>query len=179
MRSRELRDAAVFTARVLAIAAAVWAFLGITGLYPLKAFSACAASSLLNSVGVPSSCVLSGEDPVVTAGGLRAEVNDLCAGNVEIAVVVAAVLATPDRSRRNRLAGVLLGLLLVAVVNPVRIWIVLWSAFSHGLGTADLVHDLFFRATLLGTIAGYYYAWYVLGGRVFRGLAKAWKGLGK
>ena len=152
-----------------------WGLLGITGLYPLKAFSACAASGLLSVVGVPSSCDLSGREPVVTAGRLSAEVNDLCAGNVEIAVVLAAVLATPDRSRKNRILGALLGLGVIALANPLRIWIVLWSAYSQGLAAADLVHDLLFRATLLATIAGYYYAWYVLGGRVFQGLAKAWE----
>ncbi len=161
MLGASAKDAVIFVLKLGLISFSIWLLLSVTGLYPLKAFSASCASTLLNALGIQST-VLPGENPVVLADGLNAEVNDLCAGNVEIAVLLGAVLATPDRNRKERLIGALLGFLLIAAINPVRIWIVLWSASAQGLKTADLVHDLLFRGTLLFTIAGYYYAWYVL-----------------
>ena len=128
-----------------------------TGVQPLKAFSAIGATAMLTG---QDAHIEWGTDPVIIADGLSAEVNDLCAGNVELIIIVAAVLATPDRKPRTRMVGVIGAIALIAVVNPLRIGIVLWSALAQSLETADLLHDLLFRATLLVTIAGYYYVWY-------------------
>ena len=158
-------DAAKFSASVAVTALVLWYALGITSLYPLKAFSALAASGVLSTIGLNNTIVINPDNPLIVVGKLRAGINDLCAGDVEIAVLTAALASTFDRKKSTRIKGIIAGLTVIVIANPLRIAIVIWSAHSQGLATADFVHNVLFRITLFATIAGYYAIWYYVTGR--------------
>jgi exosortase/archaeosortase family protein len=131
-------------------------------LYVLKAFSASAAHALLGVFGVPAQLILQGlAEPTILVGNVIAQINNLCAGDIEIALLFAIVLETWDRTWRQRIWGCIFGFLLIMIINPLRIAIVLAAGHYASWSTADLAHDLLFRVSLIIIIVLYYYVWYV------------------
>ena len=92
---------------------------------------------------------------------VAAQINNLCAGDIEIALLAAIVLSTFDRPLRRRLWGVFFGLATILIVNPIRISVVLATGYYSNWQWADFTHDILFRLTLLVVIVGYYFIWYV------------------
>lgn len=129
-------------------------------LYPLKSFAATASSGLLSFFGVQNRLIFAAE-PTIVVTGVNAQITNLCAGDIEIALLLAIILATWDRSWRKRFWGCLLGFLFVLLVNPLRIFFVLLAGSSFGWNVADAVHGVLFRVMLLLIIIGYYFLWYV------------------
>ncbi len=150
----------------------LWFLIGIAGFYTLfwvifklaegiiKKYVAVTSWVLLSMVKVKAELLFS-QNPVIAVSGVNAEINSLCSGVFEIALIMAIVMASWDRSWKQRITGALGGALFVLLVNPLRIMIVL--AVGHYLSwkAADLTHDILFRLSLLLIIIGYYYWWYV------------------
>lgn len=97
------------------------------------------------------------EKGVVAAGAVDAEFNDLCAGKIELAVLLGIIVASIDRKRRARALGFVLGALLFFLFNPLRAAFTLLFAGSAWLG---IIHDVFFRVSLVFIIVVYYALWY-------------------
>jgi exosortase/archaeosortase family protein len=129
-------------------------------LYPLKAFVASASSAFLSFFGVPHQLVFVAE-PTIVVGGVSAQITNLCAGDVEIALLFAIILATWDRSIRKRIWGCFFGFLLIMVANPLRVFAVLGAGYYAGWNVADAVHSVLFRLMLVFIIVIYYFIWYV------------------
>ncbi len=87
-----------------------------------------------------------------------AELGPLCGGGFELAVLMAAVCASRDRSARSRLHGILYGVLAIAIFNPLRITLTLLSVGTMWL---PVIHDVLFRALLAIVLVGAYAAWYM------------------
>jgi len=104
--------------------------------------------------------MLSGE-PAIAVGNITAQITNLCAGDLEIALITAIIISTFDRSWRNRLWGVLFAWLTIFIINPMRIIIVLAIGYYSSWQWADFTHDVLFRLTLLVVIVFYYFVWYV------------------
>jgi exosortase/archaeosortase family protein len=129
---------------------------------------------MLGASGVPSTLVYA-EEPMIIIGEVGAEINNLCAGDIEIALLLAIILATVDRSWKRRIIGAAAGLLLITIVNPVRIFVVLYAGHAAGWGIADITHDILFRAMLILIIVVYYFLWYVKYDWFSDKLSKLWR----
>jgi len=87
--------------------------------------------------------------------GFDALRGELCWGRMEIAVIIAVIFASMDRSWKQRLAGAALGIVaIVGIFNPLRI-------AASILSGSEFVHDVLFRLTLLLAIVGWYAFWYL------------------
>jgi len=129
-------------------------------LYFLKAYNAFVANGLLNLVGIQSQLQWLAE-PTILVSGIRAQINNLCAGDLEIALITAIILSTWDAPIRKRITGVVGAWITILILNPLRIFIVLVSGSWFGWQVGDFMHDFFFRLMLIIVIAVYYYIWYV------------------
>jgi exosortase/archaeosortase family protein len=156
----ELRKGFWFLIGIMAFYTFFWFLLANIDLWQLKVFAAGSANALLNAAGVPATLAF-GAEPSIVVGGVAAQITNLCAGDLEIALLFAAILSTFDRTWRQRLWGCIFGFLLILVANPLRIFAVLYIGGSSGWQAADLAHNLLFRLTLLAIIVIYYYVWYV------------------
>jgi exosortase/archaeosortase family protein len=136
-------------------------------LYFLKALTAQAANFILGLLGVPTILQFLAE-PSIIVGKLTAQITNLCAGDIEIILMTAIILSTFDRSWRQRLFGVLGGILIVLIINPLRIAAVIAVGYYSSWQWADFTHDVLFRLTLLVVIVGYYYIWYIKYGSIAR-----------
>ena len=137
-----------------------WLVLSSIDLYPLKTATAYASNSLLNLAGVPTQMFF-GDEPVIVVKNVYAQITNLCAGDLEIALLLAVILATWDRSWRKKLWGCLFGLLLILVANPLRIFTVLAVGYYSNWAWADFTHNILFRLMLIIIIVVYYFLWYV------------------
>ncbi len=127
---------------------------------PLKAFTAAASYGLLRVAGIPATLAF-GSDPVITVGAVKGVISNLCAGDLEIALVLAVVLSTWDRTWKQRLVGSISGILLILVANPIRIATVLAAGAWFNWDFSSIVHDILFRLMLILVIVVFYFAWYV------------------
>jgi len=90
--------------------------------------------------------------------GYPVQVNDLCAGKLELAVLFGIIFATTERSLAKRLWGFLGGAAVAFALNPVRI----------GLSVvffSPIVHGVLFRMVLVLVIVSYYAVWFLWSGR--------------
>jgi len=126
----------------------------------LKKATAIAAYKMLELIGVKAGLVLTAE-PSITVGKVTAQITNLCAGDLEIALITAIILSTFDRTWKNRAWGVLFAWLLILIINPLRIFAVLAVGYYTSWQWADFTHDVLFRLTLLVVIVFYYFIWYV------------------
>ncbi len=129
-------------------------------LYPLKSLITQLSGSLLSIIGVQHSIVY-GVEPAIVVGGVQAQIGNLCAGDIEIALMSAILLATWDRPIKQRLWGIVGGLLVVFITNPIRIATVLGVGYYTDWVWANFTHDVLFRLTLIIIIVLYYFVWYV------------------
>ncbi len=136
------------------------------GLGPLRTLTARAASLLLGAAGV-NHFVSYGAIPIISVLGplgevwVDAAIVDLCVGDVELALLPAIILSTFDRSLRRRIVGSLVGVTMILIVNPLRIFTVLWAGSRFDWRVAELMHGFTFRVMLVLIILGFYYIWYL------------------
>lgn len=90
---------------------------------------------------------------------LDVEINDLCAGTTELAMIFAAIMASYDVEIKKRLQGVIVGMSLVLVLNPIRISTTI-IAFQKSEIIGAIMHDFLFRISLILTVIVYYMLWY-------------------
>jgi len=126
----------------------------------LKSFNAQIVTFFLNFFGLNAELKLLAE-PTILISGIQAQINNLCAGDLEIALLTAIILATWDRSWKKRFVGIIGGLIAILVLNPLRIFTVLAAGAVFNWGISEIVHDVLFRVMLLLIIAVYYFIWYV------------------
>lgn len=110
---------------------------------------------------VPAELITNVVEPSIIVGNVTAQITNLCAGDLEIILLTAIIISTFDRTIRRRIIGIIIGILLILLTNPIRIAIVL--AFGHYTSWvwANFTHDILFRLTLIFIIVIYYYLWYV------------------
>jgi exosortase/archaeosortase family protein len=170
-RNINLRDELVkglkFLIGITAFYTFFWLLISNVNLYPLKATTASMSSALLNVAGV-SNRLIFGQEPLIIVKSVYAKIGNLCAGDIEIALLLAIILATWDRSWRQRLWGCLFGLALIAIANPLRIFIVLAIGYYSSWSWANFTHDFLFRLMLIIIIVVYYFLWYVKYDRIRR-----------
>ncbi|NYZ79643.1 archaeosortase/exosortase family protein, partial [Candidatus Micrarchaeota archaeon] len=125
-----------FVVSIMAFYTLFWLIISNIDLTPLKSATATAANVLLNAFGVPTALAFTGE-PSITVGLVTAQITNLCAGDLEIALLTAIILSTWDRSWRRRFIGVIGGLITILILNPLRIFIVLATGYYSSWQWAD------------------------------------------
>ncbi len=94
---------------------------------------------------------------------------DLCSGRLELALVLAFLFATPDRSWKEKIIGGIFSVPFIFVFNVIRIVSVITAAGGN-LMYAVFLHEVGFRMFLFITLIGYYFLWYTLSFKLRRGL---------
>ncbi|OIO24018.1 hypothetical protein AUJ65_02270 [Candidatus Micrarchaeota archaeon CG1_02_51_15] len=155
-------EALRFIAVFAVVALACWlAFSATTLPNEIAAFSANAVLTLFGKAGALTD--VDGVPHLVFSEGtfsrnkVDAELSALCAGSLELAVLLGAIAASEDRSVRKRALGCLGAVAFVAIINPARIAFTLLYADSLWLPT---IHDVAFRVSLVVLTVFYYAAWY-------------------
>lgn len=105
----------------------------------------------------------------IVYSGYLFEIADLCSGRLELALVLAFLFATPDRSWKEKILGGLFSVPFIFVFNVIRIGVVI-TTVGENLMYAVFLHELGFRLFLFVTLIGYYFLWYVLSLKLRRGL---------
>ena len=123
----------------------------------IEALTAIGSALVLNILGISSSW--SGN--LVLFSGQSAKIVELCTGSLELSILLGAILATEDRSWRNRLWGMVFATIKLYVINILRVGVTLASAVWYGWEFADLIHTVLFKFFLLFAIVGIYAIWYL------------------
>jgi len=139
-----------------------WIIISSLALYFLKSFIAGTSNWLLQILGVPAQLFFgAGMDPSIIVGLVTAQITNLCAGDFEIILLFAIILATWDRTWRKRFWGCVFGFITIMILNPLRVFTVLAVGHYSSWVWADFTHDILFRLMLLIVIVVYYFIWYV------------------
>ncbi len=159
-RDSQTKDALLFLLLFAAFAGVAYGALLATGT-ALNLLAAKSSVLAMGALGIDASVVPNSDFPHIV-GEVRgtpfeAEINGLCAGAIELAVVFGIVMASRDKSVRARLLGALGGFAVFLAFNPLRIALTLNAVGSWAL---PLLHDVLFRLSLLFVIVGYYAVWY-------------------
>ncbi|MFH1750170.1 MAG: exosortase/archaeosortase family protein [Candidatus Micrarchaeota archaeon] len=99
-------------------------------------------------------------NPVILTPRLSAEIVDLCAGILELAVLAGIVFASFEKKMGYRIKGFALGLLLLLVFNALRISTTIYYFDLGNLEWSAALHDFLFRLLLIVVIVTYYAIWY-------------------
>lgn len=136
------------------------AFAAITVMIePLQLWTGILSSFTLSFLGFTSSFVAN-NPPFVTADNMIVQIIALCAGDLELALLIGAIFATADRTIKDRINGAIAGTLFVMFVNPVRIVATIYAGLTFGIEAMDIVHNVLFRVTLVIVLVVFYAAWY-------------------
>ena len=159
-RDSQKRDAVLFLGLFAVFALAAYLLLSNTGPL-LHYFAAYSSVQALSIMGIDASVVPNSPFPHIAGSRngvpFEAEINDLCAGAIELAVLFGIVMASRDKTVKQRTLGVAGGFVAFLVFNPLRIAVTLSAVGSWAL---PLLHDVLFRISLLIIIVGYYAIWY-------------------
>ncbi len=124
-------------------------------LFALNAATADAARAWLAALGVP----LTRDGTLVRhATGFVTEVHQVCTLLLPAALLAAGIAMHPHGSLGRKLAGVMLGVLVVALVNQCRLVGVIWVGVALPQWF-DAVHGALAPAVLLALTTAYGWAW--------------------
>ncbi len=153
------KDALLFLLLFAVFAGGAYLALGATGT-ALNDLAAASSVTALKALGIGAAVVPNSPYPhiqgIVRGNAFEAEINDLCAGAIELAILFGIVMASRDKTVRQRILGVLAGFAVFLVFNPLRIALTLSAV---GSWVMPLLHDVLFRLSLLIVIVGFYAVW--------------------
>ncbi len=121
------------------------------------AITALGSSWVLNLLGISSSA----EGSMIMFNEHSAKIVWLCTGSLELALLLGAVIATEDRTWKQRVLGIVFSTVMLYIINIVRVGVTLASAVWYGWNFADLIHTVLFKFFLVFAILGVYAIWYL------------------
>ncbi len=95
--------------------------------------------------------------PHLLLPNLDVEINNLCAGGLELALLAGFVFASKDRSKEHRVKGIAVGFLFFTFFNAARI---AFTVNSFGTVWFEPLHEALFRAVLIIGLVTFYAVWY-------------------
>lgn len=133
----------------------------------LKEFSGKTAEAMLSIQGIEISeqGFYQGEEEIVYsffAGEKQIIISGLCAGILEIIILVSTLLATLGISWRKKLIGIIIGIIAGIIFNIIRIWITINIILTQETQVIEFAHDILFRIILFVYIIGFYVTWFYL-----------------
>lgn len=154
-------DASKFAVAFAISSTALYFLLSLTGnfLHKLAALSSELAAK--NFLGLQINASYANFFPVLegvaNATPFSAEINDLCAGALELALMAGLLLASRDKPLEERGKGIFFGAIVLLLFNPLRISLTLAAV---GTPLLALVHDVLFRLGLVLLLVAFYALWY-------------------
>lgn len=112
---------------------------------------------VLKLISVPSTLTWYENLPLIQLSNLDVQINELCAGIIELSVLIALILATFEKPLKTRIKGAIIAVFFLLIFNAIRIAI---TITTFGTNWFDFLHELLFRALLIITIVIYYALWY-------------------
>ncbi len=123
----------------------------------LQTFEAHLVQKILNAIGTSTRAT---ENPTqFFAENYLVEVSPLCSGLLELILLIAAVVATPDATWKKKIKGIILGGGLLFVFNLLRMTISIQQLIHTSLEFAEFTHGVLFRAVLILGFALIYGVW--------------------
>jgi exosortase/archaeosortase family protein len=135
---------------------------GIVGLFPqiiFKAATGIPTETLLNIQGIETSHEYL-ENYTIYINETTILISWLCAGTMEIIVLISAIIAGFGVSWEKKLKGIVAGIITGYVFNILRVWITINVILTQSIEVADFTHDVLFRIILFVYITGFYVAWF-------------------
>ena len=158
----ELRKAALFFLYFIAVFTLLISI--VLYVLPLRAFEFFIAQQtglfLSSFQGIASTVLMQENAVLVLEGKQKIVFSFLCTGLFETALIVSLILGSFGIKWRKRIIGAVLAVIAVQLFNFLRIIITINSIISQSIETAELVHDVFFRISLLFALALIYYIWF-------------------
>lgn len=145
----------------------------------LGGFNAFATHNVLSTMGVPSE--VSGNVLTVNVGGEDIDfvISQLCAGDIEMALLVSLLIASLDVLLIWRILGSITGVGFILLMNPLRIALTLWITVKTDMQVGDFYHGVIFRLFLFLLLVFYYFVWFrIFVDRKSKLQKRIWKSLG-
>ncbi len=101
--------------------------------------------------------IVQNDVPHLLLNGLDVEINNLCAGGLELALLAGFIIASKDRSKEHRVKGIIVGFLFFIFFNAARI---AFTVNSFGTVWFEPLHEALFRIVLIIGIVTFYAVWY-------------------
>jgi exosortase/archaeosortase family protein len=126
---------------------------------PIEFFELMVAKLVLLFSGLKGEIVF--QEPVlIHFESFTVGINFLCTGLMELFILIAAILATPETKLRKKVVGLTAAFIATLFFNVLRITATIHAIESGQLSTATFTHDILFRLSLLVVIAGVYGTWF-------------------
>jgi len=144
----------IFLLVLIPLLAPLWDFFGVVNAHSARA--------ILGSFGIESK--VSGNILTTSVNGEDIDfvISQICSGDIEIALLVALLLASFDVVLSWRLIGSIVGAFVFLLINPLRIGLTLLITVKTNLEVGDLAHNVLFRLFLFLLLVFYYFLWYSL-----------------
>ena len=94
--------------------------------------------------------------PFLHLSGLDVEINNLCAGGLELALLTGFIFASRDRSKAHRAKGIAAGFFFFTAFNAARI---AFTINAFGTPWFEPLHEALFRAVLIIGLVTFYAIW--------------------
>ncbi|MCX6817995.1 MAG: archaeosortase/exosortase family protein [Candidatus Aenigmarchaeota archaeon] len=103
---------------------------------------------------------------LIAADGIAFIVSEDCTGWKSMLLLAALVCAVPRIAWKRRFAGIAAGLMVIYLGNLARIMVVVLVWKAYGIGTANLIHDIFWQFGLIALVLLTWVAWLVWAGKI-------------
>ena len=140
---------------------------GIVYLVPAILFESTAGvplNALLSAQGLaPTISTFNGTEGIdfaLLVQGKTIVISWLCAGALEIIILISAILASFGVSWRKKLIGAAIAIPLGYLFNLARVWITANIILTQNVQTIEFTHDLLFRLVLFVYIVAFYVLWF-------------------
>lgn len=130
-----------------------------TGFSELSQLNANASTYALSILGTTAHVESDGNESILYVQDKVIVISALCTGWFEIALLIAAVLATLTATRRQQLFGIIIALLGGFLFNQIRIVFSIQQILHTDLVVAELTHDVLFRFFMMVVVVGLYALW--------------------
>ena len=128
----------------------------------LESVTAYSTIGVLNSISRGYSITEQVNTIYIQGGAHTVAIIPLCTGYLEIAVLLAFIFASEDRSLKYRVKGAIGAIIFTFIANIARISGTILASNSLTVEEIDLLHNAGFKILLFLVVAGYYACWYVL-----------------
>lgn len=122
----------------------------------LHEIAARGAQFFLSLLGKTATLVFNGV-PHLLLPGLDVEINNLCSGGLELALLAGFIIASKDRNKEHRAKGLAAGFIFFIFFNAARI---AFTVNSFGTPWFEPLHEALFRAVLIIGLVTFYAVWY-------------------
>lgn len=104
--------------------------------------------------------LIGAEKFILLVQGKEIIISLLCAGILEMIIVIGAIIASFGIKWKNKLIGIVLAIVTGFIFNVLRIWITINLILTQEAEVFELAHDLLFRMILFLYITIFYVIWF-------------------